>query len=100
MTHPYATGNTRSAARRLVDALEVAEDLRVTVWHAEVGQNACTLVVVDRGEAERLAGALELRPARYGWWDGPKHGPSWADPAQAVAIVVELEGRPEVHPGG
>lgn len=97
-TLAYMTTSTRNAARRLVDALEVAEDLDVPVWSARAAQGACVLVVEGVVDGQRLAERLEARPARFGWTTGPADGPQWGDPAENTSVIIEVKGRPEVHP--
>lgn len=77
------------SALHLVDAVETAAGHDVDVLHARAAQDACVLVVATREDGERLAellGAVERR--RFGW----------QRPGARSALIVEVEGRPELHP--
>lgn len=83
------SGRVLLSALHLVDAVEAAAGHDVDVLYARAAQDACVLVVATRDDGERLAGLLgAVERGRFGW----------QRPGPRTALVIEVEGRPEVHP--
>lgn len=86
----HASDRTRANAEQLAAALSTAARHGVDVWHARAAQDACVLVVHTEADGARLAAALGAAdPCRFGW--------RRIDPDGRTSVIVELDGRPEVH---
>lgn len=86
----YTTENVVRTSQLLAEVLGKVGRLPVSIGHARAAQDACVIALDTVEDAQLVANSLGATPGRFGW--------SARLSGHRDAVIIEVSGRPEIHP--